>query len=50
MRPWSVSELALLGTDDDVVIAEQLGRTVAAVQLKRWKLGVLRKWDRRRRR
>ena len=39
----------MLGTDDDEAIAEQTGRTVNAVTLKRWKLRILQKRDRRRR-
>ena len=37
---WTDEQLALLGTDDDEVIAARVGRTKGAVQAKRTVLGI----------
>src|SRR5579871_121276 len=37
---WTDEQLALLGTDDDEVIAARVGRTKGAVQAKRAVLGI----------
>lgn len=39
-KGWRAEEVALLGTDDDEVIAERLGRSRSAVRSKRASLGV----------
>jgi hypothetical protein len=39
-RAWTDEELALVGTDTDQAIAHKLGRTVAAVQKVRLRLGI----------
>ena len=46
---WTRRELALLGTDDDDVIAAKVGRTPEAVRLMRRKRRVPQFRDRRRR-
>ena len=46
---WTRCELALLGTDEDDVIAARLGRTPNAVRIKRQRLGVAKSRGRRKR-
>jgi hypothetical protein len=46
---WPAGDVALLGTADDAVVAEKLGRTTVAVRLKRVKLKIPAFRDRRRR-
>lgn len=41
-KGWKASEIALLGTQTDPEVARQIGRTPAAVQHKRLKLGLTR--------
>ena len=41
---WTWAEIELLGTDTDEAIAARLGRTVAAVKLKRQRRGIA-KWN-----
>src|SRR5262245_16343559 len=45
---WTSAELALLGTIPDDEVAEQLGRMVNAVRLRREKLGLRNPCDRQR--
>ena len=37
---WTKRQLALLGTDDDEVVAKKLGRTVTSVRVKRVRLKI----------
>jgi len=39
-RPWTPEEDALIGTDRDRVVAERLGRSVKAVQMRRFAMGI----------
>ena len=39
-KPWAESEIKLLGTERDDVVAKRLGRTVGAVKAKRKKLHI----------
>jgi hypothetical protein len=39
-RLWTERELKLLGTGPDHVVARRVGRSVGAVQRKRWPLGI----------
>jgi hypothetical protein len=47
---WTKKQLALLGTDDDEVVAKRLGRSVNAVTMKRIRLEIPVFRDRRRNR
>jgi hypothetical protein len=46
---WTPAELALLGTLPDEEVAAPIGKTLAAVSLKRRRLGIANPGDRRRR-
>jgi hypothetical protein len=46
-RGWTADQLALLGTDSDEAVAAQIGRTPAAVRVKRNLLGIASACDRR---
>src|SRR5262245_18602130 len=45
---WTAAQVALLGTDDDDVIGERIGRTTAAVRCKRQALKIPKFRDKRR--
>jgi hypothetical protein len=45
-RPWTIAEVALLGTMPDQVLASRVGRTTKAVIHKRTKCGIATLKDR----